>query len=214
MKKLLFIVCLASIACKKKIETPPADFAPVTIGTNWTYEQTQLTGTTTFKLTVTNKDTTIGSRKYTVISNSAGSNAYVAKEGNDCFRSGIVTLPNFGSFEELYLKQNNPISTNWTQQLTISIPQSPLPLQVGLSYTIQELGGTKTVLGKNYTDVTKVRMDINVALLGGNVGGGDFFYARGIGMIQYNITTNAVSFFTINLPASTQSLNLKTYEIK
>jgi hypothetical protein len=208
MKKIAVIFFLIAFGCKKKTEVANIDFAPLTAGSNWTYVQTQGSTNTTFKITATDRDSTIGTRKYRVLNNSIGSNVYSTKEGSNYYRAGFLTLANVGVFEELYLKDGAAVSTNWTQQINITV--SSITAQINLSFTVQEVGATKTVLGKTYTDVVRVRLDANVPLLSANIGGGDFYYAKGVGLINYALNITAVASF----PAVNQSVNLQAYEIK
>lgn len=81
-------------------------------------------------------------------------------------------------------------------------------LTANLRYTVKEKSVTHVVKGKMYSNVTHIRLDITV---GSNldIGGGDFYYAPNIGLIENNIelTPPGQSSFT-------SKQELIAYEIK
>jgi hypothetical protein len=203
MKKILLplLLLVAYSQCKKSGDDPVIiDYLPLTVGTNWTY----ISNGVTSKLTVTSKDTVALGRTYKVVSNNNGANQYHGKSGNEYFRFATFQgfLPN--GVEELYLKSDHNVNGTW--QFTVNVMISGFPVPVTAKYTITEKGIAKTVQGKNYTDVVKVVLALSSPL--GNAGGGDFYYAKGIGMIS--------SSLNIMVPGSTTSTTteLTAYEIK
>lgn len=172
-------------ACKKdKDEEPPADFNPVTAGSTWTY-LTELGQS--YTITATDRDTMAMGRSYRVYSSSNGINQYRTKSGSDYYRFGFLPgIPGDG-FEELYLKENQELNGLWQATQTILVPGVPIPLVATLKYTIKEKGVTRTVAGKEFKNVIHVRMDVSVLTIG-SVGGGDFYYAAGVGLIESAVT--------------------------
>lgn len=216
MKKGFLHTCLFAIvivgvfgSCQKSTtgngNTAPVTFSPLTTGSTWTY---QTNGTTTFTLTATNKDTLILGRTYKVLSNSGGTNNYLAVTGNDYYRFGDFPAISTTGVEELYLKDNITVSGVWTSTQNIT---TPIATTINLGYSIKEKGTTKTVAGKLFSNVTKVRLDLTNAFLG-NLGGGDFYYAEGIGMIESNIAIIAI--VPLGIPAFNQIQILTAYSIK
>lgn len=205
MKKLLLPVlcCIVFSQCKKSSDDPVAtsDYLPLTVGTNWTY----ISNGVTSKLTVTNKDTIAFGRTYKVVSNNNGGNQYHGKDGNNYYR--FATFQGFlqDGVEELYLKADQNVNASW--QFTVNVTISGFPVPVTAKYTITEKGISKSVQGKNYTDVIHVALALSATGLG-NVGSGDFYYAKGIGMIS--------SSLTITIPGNNTSntTELVSYEIK
>jgi hypothetical protein len=203
MKKLLlpaFALILFS-QCKKSNDKPVAtDFLPLNVGTNWTY----ISNGATSKLTVTNKDTVALSRTYKVVNDTNGPNQYHGKSGNDYYRFASFQgfLPN--GVEELYLKGDQNVNGTW--QFVVNVMFGTIPIPVTAKYTILEKGITKNVQGKSYSDVVHVSLALSSAL--GNNGGGDFYYAKGIGMIS--------STLNIVVPGNSTSntTELVSYEIK
>ena len=216
MKKGFLHTCLFSMviagvfsSCQKDISgnvsTPAVTFSPLTTGSTWTY---QTNGTTTFTLTATSKDTLIISRTYKVLSNSNGPNNYLAVTGNDYYRFGDFPAISTTGVEELYLKGNLAVSGVWTAIQNIT---TPIATTINMGYSIKEKGTTRTVAGKLFSNVTKVRLDLTNAFLG-NLGGGDFYYAQGVGLIENNIAIVAV--VPLGIPAFNQVQILTAYSIK
>ena len=204
MKKFLLpLLCIAIFTqCKKSSDgtTAAGDYLPLGVGTNWTY----ISNGVTSKLTVTSKDSVALGRTYKVVSNNNGPNQYHGKSGNDYYRFATFQgfLPN--GVEELYLKADQNVNGNW--QFVVNVMFGTIPVPVTAKYTITEKGIAKTVQTKNYTDVVHVTLALTSAF--GNMGGGDFYYAKGIGMIS--------SSLNISIPGSSTSnvTELVSYEIK
>lgn len=173
--------------CKKN-DAPPAtvNYSPLTVGSTWTYNFTEnASAANTYTLTVTNNDTTINAKQYKVLTSSDGTeNRYFTKIDSNYYR--FASFADIGSFEELYLKDNIAVNGTWTDSKTISFQGFPVPLN--LTYTVKEKGISHSVLAKSYTDVIHIRLD--AAALGSSIGGGDFYYAKDIGLIENNISVN------------------------
>jgi hypothetical protein len=187
MKKNLLPVCIVcSITilfsyCKKDTAEPAApNFSPLTPGTNWNYKYTEGTASSTFKLTVTNRDTVANSKTYKVITSSDGTTNYMSKVNNDYYRFASFPAIGVNNFEELYLKDNKAVNDTWTGMASFSYLGASVT--ANLTYTIKEIGVSRTVGGTAFNKVTHVRLDI--ALFGTNAGGGDFYYQDGVGLIE------------------------------
>jgi hypothetical protein len=207
---LLASVMLLFTQCKKdNSSNTSASFTPLTTGTNWTYSYQEGTAPAqTFKLTVTNKDTIANGKTYKVITSSdGGPNNYMAKVGSDYYRYASIAQVGLNNFEELYLKDNANVNDNWTG--TASINVSGTQINGTMLYTIKGKGQSRTVNQTAFNKVTHVRLDLSVQIFG-NVGGGDFYYQEGVGMIENNIAiTNPLGGAAY---ASTQKIT--AYEIK
>ncbi len=222
-KLLLVLIGLAFIfgSCKKSSSDPVTatiDFLPLNVGTFWNYLSTTTTTTTTtsnFTLTVTNKDTTINAKTYKVLSNSAGANNYWTKVTNDYYRYGSVAGATFiGNVEELYLKDNLAANGTWTS--SIPVTYNSIPLTITASYKIVATGQAKTVGSNSFTDVTQVHVDFSTSYLPfiplTTLGGGDFYYAKGVGLVSQTISIAANT--SLAIAASTVKWDLQTYSIK
>jgi hypothetical protein len=196
MKKLVLSLCFAAgilsfTGCSKDDNDSPTgpDYAHLTAGSSWTYKFTEGTSPSeTFKLTVANKDTVANQKTYKVITRSdGGANNYTGKVGNDYYR--FASFPDLGinSFEELYLKADQPVNATWNNQANVVFGGTPIP--ANLTYTIKGKGESRTVLGNSFNNVIRVRIDISASGLG--LGGADFYYAEGIGLIESDIAVTA-----------------------
>ncbi len=213
MKKILMIATASLFLfgkCKKDSDTPAGTFLVLTAGSNFTYANTQAGVTTNYKLTVTSKDTLINTRNYKVLSNSGGANNYWYQGGNDYYRFGAFAGLTTTGVEELYMKDAD-ISTTWTNIVPVTFMGTALNVTAGYKITEKEI--SKTVAGKAYTGVTHVVLTLNSTYSGFplTLGGGDLYYARGVGMINYNVT---VGNTTLGIPSTTQNTDLTAYEIK
>jgi hypothetical protein len=197
--------------CKKddsSTSTPaPTDFSPTTAGSNWTYQYTERnTPPEVFKLTASNRDTVVNGKNYRVILNDDGSTGtYLAHVGHDYYRLASFPSLDIQSFEELYLKDDKNVNDTWAA--TASITLSGFNLTANLGYTIKGKGESRTVSGKAFDNVTHVRLDISLGT--GSVGGGDFYYQAGVGLIEANISVTPPIG-----SAYTSSQVLTAYEIK
>jgi hypothetical protein len=191
--------------CNKSSDASSQDYSPLTAGSSWTY--TSSSGTSN-KLTATNRDTVAAGHTYRVLTNSSGTNTYLGKSGNEYYRFGSFSSIGINNVEELYLKDNQDVNGTWKLDQAFNYPTIPFPLTATLNYTIKSKGGTRTVSGKTFNNVIQVRLDITVTGLG-NIGGGDFYYASGVGMIE-----NAIAINVVGQPPIAETNLLTAYEIK
>jgi hypothetical protein len=214
MKKTVLPACLLVSTmlfftqCKKDSSTATTNenFGPLTTGSSWTYRYTEGTASAkTFKLTATNRDTVANGKTYKVLSNSDGSTSYLAKIGNDYFRFASFPSISVNSFEELYLKDNKAVNETWTGSATFKYAGADIT--ASLTYAIKGKGESRTVNGTAFTNVTHVRLDISI--FGSGVGGGDFYYQQGVGLIEDNISVTPPFGTTY-----TSKEEILTYEIK
>lgn len=183
------------IKCKKDDAAPTtatANYSPLTAGSTWTYNYTEnAAAKPPFTLTVTDKDTVVNNRTYKVLTSSdATENKYLAKSDSNYYR--FASFANIGSFEELYLKDNREVNSTWTSSQTFTYPGIPVPVVANFTYLVKEKGISHVVNGKTYNDVIHIKLDVAIALAGGSIGGGDFYYAKNIGLIQNNILVGAL----------------------
>ena len=202
MKTSFLSLCLIAsslflfVKCKKDSSSPTTatvNYSPLTAGSTWTYNYTEnASANLPFTLTVTGKDTVVNSRTYKVLTSSdATQNKYLAKSDSNYYR--FASFANIGSFEELYLKDNRDVNGTWTATQTFNYSGSAIP--ANLTYLVKEKGVSRTVNGTVYNSVIHVRLDISVMLpiIGNsNIGGGDFYYAKDIGLIENSISVGAL----------------------
>lgn len=201
---------LTFTACSKDDNNPnpgTTDFNPATTGSNWTYKYTENGSADTFKLTATANSKDFNGRSYKIYTTDGGDSAYMGKAGSDYYR--FQSFPSLGinNYEELYLKDNAKVNDTWSSTTSITLPPFGA-IPVTLTYTVKGVGESHPVLTKTYSDVTHVRLDI--AALGVPTGGGDFYYGKGIGMVDAQITVTDPS----GGPGYTSTQQLLEYEVK
>ena len=212
MKKNLRNLSLAALSivlftqCSKDASSPVANYSPLTAGSNWTYKYTEGNASSTFKLTATNRDTVANGKTYKVLTSSEGTSTYLSKVGNDYYR--FAALPTIGVFEELYLMDNKAVNETWTGTTTFKYGTSDVT--ANRTYTIKGKGESRTVNGKSFSNVTHVRLDISV--FGFAVGGGDFYYQEGVGLIDDTISVTPPAILGGQPYNSSQGI--VSYEIK
>lgn len=166
----LFALSIISFSCKKD-STPAPPVTPVdkymtfSAGSQWNFEKIANPSsaspvTTSYSIKSSSRDTTINAKQYHVFDNiNGGPNEYFYNSGNDYYT--YRTLPSdFGNeyVEIIYLKDNATVGTQWSQ--TYPITYLGVALQVTLTNKIEERSTTKTINGKEYTDVIKVSTNI------------------------------------------------------
>jgi hypothetical protein len=236
MRKILFVLTASLFVfgkCNKSDEpVSSTGFLPLTSGTFWTYLVTN-TGTTTttsnLTLTVTGKDTTInynntGNKTYKVLTSSAGANNYWAIIGSDYYRYGIIPgATAAGNVEELYFKDNLALNGTWTNTFPVNYTITgvgTVALNVSAKYTIAATGQSKTVTAGSSTntfpDVTTVHVDFSTSyppfLPTTALGSGDFYYAKGIGLISQSVSITANT--QLGIASSTLKWDIQTYQVK
>lgn len=210
MKKLLIaLVALSFVTgCKKDDDNNNANvddgakgFVPLTTGTNWTYNtsttQSGNTTTSTVTLTVLNGDTTINGRAYKRLASSTGGNNYWTRgtgaDINNYYRYGLfpgVTASggfSFSNFEELYLRTNYNVNDTWTGDNIMAVANGS-NYTITPKYKIVAKDQNRTVGSTNFTKVTQVHLDLTTTVFGFTVtvGTGEFYYASGVGMIEFS----------------------------
>lgn len=203
------LTLLLAAGCGKESSTPGGtatiDFSPLTPSSTWTYQNTP---GSSFTLTATNKDTVANGKTYRVLLNSTGGNNYLGKSGSNYYRFGTIAQLNISAAEELYLKDDQPVNATWVAAQSFTVPGIPLPLTANLNYSIKEKGISRTVASKAFGNVTHVRLDLSITGFG-SIGGGDFYYAEGVGLIENEIKISVPGQAAIN-----QTQVLTSYTIK
>jgi len=217
MKTKILILCLSVLifsSCQKKDdETSPTTEATTYINTNagssWTYHETNSSGinpvNSDYTLVSSSSDTSINGRTYHVYNYSYGGSQYLNKSGSEYYQ--YDSIPGLDQvIERLYLKDNASEGTSWKQDLSVSIPSSPLPLPVTITNKIAEKGLSKDINGTTYTNVIHVTSSITSSLIPATSlqSSIDSYYAEKYGLIE-NTTKISIDFFGI-----TQNVDVKT----
>lgn len=226
MKKALFFLSLIifSFGCKKDDGSGGTNgtglntYLPLTNGTSYTYKSTNTGVVSTLKLTIQPGTFTLYGKSYKrVLDETKTDTSHYNQTGNDYFRvfkfGGIL-----GEAELTLLKDNLAVGGTWSNSKVISgitIPSSPFPISatINFNFSIDGKDLTRVVNGKTYSTVIKVKLAITATTLLGtqNVGDGEFYFAKNIGMIEYNInTSNPLG----GGGASADKLEMIAYDIK
>jgi hypothetical protein len=151
-------------------------YLPLTTGDSWTY-----TGSAAGTYTVSILgDTTFGGYTWKIIANSGASgHGYVRKDGT-IYRE--TSPPGYIIAGEVIGLNETPGST-WTW---VIIAGNATDQYV---YTNAQQGLTRTVLGKNYSNVIDIQVDLSVSLSGQFIPFATYhyYYAKGIGLIDSDL---------------------------
>lgn len=217
MKRLLILVtvvlALASCQKEKSIEIPSGGgtpgggggsttsdtYQPVTKGSFWKYKDSALTGLVTV-LTATGNQKTIGGKTYHVF---AGETT-----GQPVFEQYFyVNKPQYGmrielntggatTLEFLHLDDTASIGYTWTDNM---LPVNGLAARfVG---SIMERNISKTVAGKNFTNVihTQLNLEYEIPVLGWtNFAVYDYYIAKGVGIIRIETFSGIAGVRTVS----------------
>lgn len=216
MKTKLFATFLGCVivlaACKKETSgstttnSDTTDYQPTSTGSTWTYNSSSQGSYTE---TATGTDTTINGDKYSVFSNSNGAaaNRYVNKS-NGVYKVYSYVAPLQQTLTLTYLKDVS-VGTNWEDNVTVTTNNIAIP--VNFKYNIASRDGDKTVNGIDFKNVIEVTYDVsaNIPLTGTvQVGTGQDYYAKGVGLITRVINAN------VQGTAFSDSTYLVSYQIK
>ena len=194
-------------------------YSPITSGSTWTYLRNSSDSVykdSVYKFTSTDSTLAIGDTSFSVINSTSGGNIYYATKDTGYFRRGSLLsslgIDELSTFSEFYLPKTLTINATWSNQLSVTYQSTPLPIT--MKYTLKSVGDSLTVLGNKYTNVVHVGATFTTVYFGFtlSLGGGDFYYARGVGLISFNLSTTDPTQPT--KPAVTTTFNLKSYLIK
>lgn len=222
MQKSLFIflsviLVLTAGSCKKKkgAVVDLGDYQPITTGSEWNYTVTG-TGSGTYKITSTGRDTSVNGKTYKVMTNSAGPNEYYNKTGNDYFRFAKLAEFNNQSVELLYLNDNLAVNQTWVETKTINVNVTGfgnVPVTAVFTFTVAAKGISHTVNGVVFKDVIKITAVPVFSAFGSvilNTSDLQYFYARKAGLINSK-TILSIPLASVNANSET---TLTSYTIK
>ncbi|MES2894362.1 MAG: hypothetical protein V4725_20250 [Bacteroidota bacterium] len=227
MKKLLlptlFFALFAASCQDDDVPVPPATADPymsLSAGSTWNYEliNNSTSTTSTYTITSTNRDSTVGAKAYHVFTNSAGTpNEYYNITGDDYYNfRKLPSVLGVSSVENIYLKDNLAVGQTWSQTYPVTV--SGFAMNITVNNTISETGLSKTVAGTAYTNVIKVTTTFAVTVGGLPLPASALttdiqnFYAPKVGVIN---TINKVDInFSGIVDHTDQVINLKSSDIK
>lgn len=148
----------------------------------------------TFKLVVRANDSLIDGAKYKVLADSTDKYVYfLRKIADSSLRRGLFKNSGKGvipDVEEKYLVDNVPVNYSWTNNIEVyNIPTKA-------TYKILSLDDSLVVRNKKYYHVSRINLSITSSTIP-NIGSGDFYYARGYGLIKYAFKAS-FSYFVLS----------------
>jgi hypothetical protein len=190
---ILFIILSAGNCKKPTTPDTPADtstYQPTTTGSEWNYTTTGTTASgpvnTPYKLTATSKDSVANGKTYRVFTNTAGTNEYYIKVGNDYSRiSGLAGLTQ--PVEVLYLKSNLTAGATWSEIKTMSFTGIPVPVTVNLTYTVIGSKYDTSFNGNSFTEVMRIKVKPEITGVTIDEDDISFLFAKNVGMISNKV---------------------------
>ncbi|MCC8410604.1 hypothetical protein LJ707_16795 [Mucilaginibacter sp. UR6-1] len=200
MKKIIYTLLAASAlflgSCKKDNDNNPDNgngkdtYQPFTAGSEWKYRTEVDLGeggliADTSVSTMTAQTKTINNKKFYVtktVDNEGTEETYLGL--NNSVYSTIIHDEVTGmDLEFAYLNETKAVNESWETLFTIEDPDGDI--QARLKTTIKEKGTSKTVLGKNYSNVIHTRVETGFKVNNNwvTISYLDFYIAKGVGMI-------------------------------
>ena len=196
MKTSLVFFALLFIFSSCKKDNAPKDnpsgetYVNTTSGSTWTYRQTDMAdnnSTSDYTITSTANDTTIDSRKYHVYTYSYGGSRYLGMEGHDYYQYDSIPITGGVNIQRLYLKDNAAKDDTWKQDFNLQIQElQGATIQLTVQNKVVEKGITKTVNGKDYSNVYHVSTSLSSSAIPSTALTStiDSYYAPGYGLIE------------------------------
>jgi len=196
MKTSLVFFALLFIFSSCKKDNAPKDnpsnetYVNTNAGSTWTYRQTDMAdnnSTSDYTITSTANDTTIDSRKYHVYTYSYGGSRYLGMEGHDYYQYDSIPITGGVNIQRLYLKDNAAKDDTWKQDFNLQIQElQGATIQLTVQNKVVEKGITKTVNGKDYSNVYHVSTSLSSSAIPSTALAStiDSYYAPGYGLIE------------------------------
>lgn len=200
--------CTFSVDVTGGVVVPPAgckdcEYVPTCVG-SWYKYQTETFGTAdTFRSTyLSTVDTLVGSITYAKMllrtSTSTGDRddfSYISCNNGESVAFQYNAVGAGGTtvafLKVTGLKANLPVGGTW-----VDIIQNQTGQDVTNTFTIEEKGISRTVLGTAYSNVIHVHLvqTIDVPLIGAQeVGTAEYYYARGVGLVEFTSNNFGIS---------------------
>jgi len=224
MKTSLVFLALLFIFSSCKKDNAPKDnpsnetYVNTNAGSTWTYRQTDMAdnnSTSDYTITSTANDTTIDSRKYHVYTYSYGGSKYLGIEGHDYYQYDSIPITGGVNIQRLYLKDNAAKDDTWKQDFNLQIQElQGATIQLTVQNKVVEKGITKTVNGKDYSNVYHVSTSLSSSAIPSTALAStiDSYYAPGYGLIENTtqVELNYLGFVKeVNFKTELTSADLK-----
>jgi hypothetical protein len=171
--------------------------------------------TSDYTITSTANDTTIDSMKYHVYTYSYGGSKYLGIEGHDYYQYDSIPITGGVNIQRLYLKDNAAKDDTWKQDFNLQIQElQGATIQLTVQNKVVEKGITKTVNGKDYSNVYHVSTSLSSSAIPSTALAStiDSYYAPGYGLIENTtqVELNYLGFVKeVNFKTELTSADLK-----
>jgi hypothetical protein len=211
---LLFAATLIFTACNKNDSNDDTNTSESYINTNagstWNYHEENSSGATPvssdYTVTSTSQDTTIESKSYHVYNYSYGGSQYLNVTGHQYYQYDSIPVSGGINVSRLYLKDDASAGTTWSQDFSLDIPNSPIPVPLHVDNKITEKDITRTINGTDYKNVTHVTTTLSSSLIDADSFSAtlDSYYAPNYGLIENTSIVN------LDFQGLTENINVTT----
>lgn len=208
----LFVAAVTLAGCKKGPPVEPSiisdTYLPLTKGNTWIYNDNTGGVTDIRALTVTGATTQINGKTYydlNIQSQADGPETGYFYAGDHIYALRQVSSDSSITIEVQLGDDNQDVGYSWTSYPTDDGTVEGYPAQ--LINTIREKGVSKMVNGRNYNNVihTQAALQYDVGSGFTTTGTYDFFLAKGVGLIEEDLTIDGAIY---------ESQTLSSYTIK
>jgi len=205
---LVFAIMVLAACKKEKSEEGPlqshvCNYSPYTTGSSFNYEFVNVNPPMSGDFVLLVKgDSVIGNESYRVLEDDITGEFSLFDCGNGDYVQllAVTGIPNAPTqpIKTTYLKENVPLGQGWSEDIPITITGLG-DFMLHIRYTIIQKGSNKTVLGKAYTNVIGVEMEVSVPpfilpqILSTN------YYAKGVGLIELDRFEDTTRLRTYNI---------------
>jgi hypothetical protein len=182
------------IACRKEksLETVPlppstCQYAPYTAGSTFSYLYVGSNNdSSTYTLRVSG-DTVLEGHTYSILTDEMTNQYIRCDTGNYFLYEPAISVPDYEvrAGARLYLRDYFPVGATWNDTVTVTL--SGVEQKGLLIYKVEARDSTRTVLGKTYRDIMRVRQDAAILVNGvpypaGNIA--TYYYSPGVGHVE------------------------------
>ena len=211
---LLFAATLIFTACSKNDSNDNPNSSQTYLNTNegstWNYHEDNSSGATPissdYTVTSTARDTSIDGKTYHIYNYSYGGMQFLNVTGHQYFQYDSIPVAGGGNVSRLYLKDDAAAAATWSQDFSLNIPSSPIPVPLHVDNKITEKGISRTINGTEYKNVTHVTTTLSSALIDADSFSAtlDSYYAPNYGMIENTSIVN------LDFQGLTENVNVTT----
>lgn len=189
-----FTVTFGSSVCQFTIPYNTSvigNYFPTTVGSYWTYSDSQLNDTITTRVLPIVATVTNTGQSYAVFTDRLGDTSLYRRSGNTYYTYGLIYPDSSsGPVEYAFLKAGVAAGTSWDSPIVTAIVANQT-IKVKYHFTLLGSGLTANYNGKSFTNVIKVQLDIQAmvppTISYATAQTSYFYYAEGIGLIAIEV---------------------------